>query len=155
MTNKFKLVLKVHYMLPYRPCKSRLLSARSGATLQVSLFNLHTCLCYVDMVFAEDAEMLQLTSEHAQVIHDLYPANHMECIEVFEKLIEKLPCYGIFSANGDLAAWMVQSYYGAMFSMQTRPEYRRKGYGLILAKYLTKLKWNEVWGWKKLKNSYC
>lgn len=83
--------------------------------------------------------MLQLTPEHAQMIHDLYPANQFECLEVFEKLIEKLPCYGIFSSSGDLAAWMVQSYYGAMFSMQTRPEYRRKGYGLILAKYLTKL----------------
>lgn len=82
--------------------------------------------------------MLQLTPEHAQAIHDLYPANHMECVEVFEKLIKRLPCYGIFSASGHLAAWMVQSYYGAMFSMQTRPEYRRKGYGLILAKYLTK-----------------
>lgn len=90
-------------------------------------------------VFAEGAEMLQLTPEHAQTIHDLYPANHLECVEVFERLIERLPCYGVFSATGDLAAWMVQSYYGAMFSMQTRPEYRRKGYGLILAKHLTKL----------------
>ncbi|XP_023018349.1 glycine N-acyltransferase [Leptinotarsa decemlineata] len=92
-----------------------------------------------ETVFAEDAEMLQLTPEHAQMIHDLYPANSMECVEIFEKLIKKLPCYGVFSSSGDLAAWMVQSYYGAMFSMQTRPEYRRKGYGLILAKYLTKL----------------
>ncbi|CAH1119037.1 unnamed protein product [Phaedon cochleariae] len=90
-----------------------------------------------ETVFAEDAEMLQLTPEHAQIIHDLYPANHMECVELFEKLIETLPCYGIFSSSGELAAWMVQSYYGAMCSMQTRPEYRRKGYGLILAKYLT------------------
>lgn len=81
--------------------------------------------------------MLQLTPEYAQTIHDLYPANHMECVEIFQKLIQKLPCFGIFSARGELAAWMVQSYYGAMFSMQTRPEYRRKGYGLILAKYLT------------------
>ncbi|XP_056636831.1 uncharacterized protein LOC130445290 [Diorhabda sublineata] len=90
-------------------------------------------------IFAEDAEMLQLSPEHAQMIHDLYPANHMECVEVFEKLIKKLPCYGIFSNTMELAAWMVQSYYGAMFSMQTLPEFRRKGYGLILAKYLTKL----------------
>ncbi|XP_060525924.1 uncharacterized protein LOC132701765 [Cylas formicarius] len=89
--------------------------------------------------FVESAEMMQLRPEHAQIIHDLYPANHMECIEVFQRLIERLPCYGVFSAGGDLAAWMVQSYYGAMFSMQTRPEYRRKGYGMILAKYLTKL----------------
>ncbi|XP_050297231.1 glycine N-acyltransferase-like protein 2 isoform X4 [Anthonomus grandis grandis] len=91
------------------------------------------------IVFTDQAEMLQLKKEHAQIIHDLYPANHMECIEIFEKLIEKLPCFGVFSAQGDLAAWMVQSYYGAMFSMQTRPEYRRKGYGIILAKHLTKL----------------
>ncbi|VEN59755.1 unnamed protein product [Callosobruchus maculatus] len=92
-----------------------------------------------DTVFTDDAVLSQLNPAHAQTIHDLYPANNMECVEVFERLIEKLPCYGVFSTSGDLAAWMVQSYYGAMFSMQTRPEYRRKGYGLILAKYLTKL----------------
>ncbi|KAJ8896316.1 hypothetical protein PR048_001660 [Dryococelus australis] len=84
----------------------------------------------------EEAELMQLKPEHAKAIHDLYPANHMECVEVFEKLISALPAYGIFS-NGELAAWMVQSYYGAMFSMQTRPEFRRKGYGIHLAKFLT------------------
>ncbi|XP_030756760.1 glycine N-acyltransferase-like [Sitophilus oryzae] len=90
-------------------------------------------------VIAEQGEISQLKQEHAQMIHDLYPANQMECIEVFEKLIDKLPCFGVFSAQGELAAWMVQSYYGAMFSMQTRPEYRRKGYGMLLAKHLTNL----------------
>ncbi|XP_018332564.1 uncharacterized protein LOC108742052 isoform X2 [Agrilus planipennis] len=88
--------------------------------------------------FKEDAEIRQLTKENALTIHDLYPANHMESIEVFERLIEKLPCYGMFSKDGELAAWMVQSYYGAMFSMQTLPEFRRKGYGIVLARHLTK-----------------
>ncbi|XP_044762514.1 uncharacterized protein LOC123319541 [Coccinella septempunctata] len=92
-----------------------------------------------EIEFADDAEMLQLSPEHAPTIYELYPANHMECIEVFEKLMEKLPCYGVFSKTGELAAWMVQSYYGAMFSMQTKPDFRRKGYGLILAKYLTNI----------------
>ncbi|XP_033608936.1 uncharacterized protein LOC111868415 isoform X2 [Cryptotermes secundus] len=86
----------------------------------------------------DGAEMLQLKPEHAKEIHDLYPANDMESVEVFEKLITVLPAYGIFS-SGELAAWMVQSYYGAMFSMQTRPEFRRKGYGIHLAQYLTKV----------------
>lgn len=86
----------------------------------------------------DGAEMLQLKPEHAKAIHDLYPANHMESLEVFEKLIDVLPAYGIFS-SGELAAWMVQSYYGAMFSMQTKPEFRRKGYGIHLAQYLTKV----------------
>lgn len=90
-----------------------------------------------DLEFSKDFEILQLTREHAQIIHDLYPANHMESIEVFEKLFQNLPSFGIFSSSGELAAWMVQSYYGAMFSMQTRPEYRRKGYGMYIAKYLT------------------
>lgn len=97
-------------------------------------------VCFYDCrVPAEDAEMLQLKPEHAQAIHDLYPANDMESKEVFEKLIAALPAYGVFSSGGELAAWMVQSYYGAMFSMQTRPEFRRKGYGIHLAKYLTKV----------------
>lgn len=87
--------------------------------------------------FAEGAEPMQLSKEHARTIHDLYPANDIESLEVFENLIGKLSCFGVFSASGDLAAWMVQSYYGAMFSMQTLPEYRRKGYGIYLARFLT------------------
>ena len=94
--------------------------------------------CVIVRLPPDGAEMLQLKPEHAKAIHDLYPANDMECVEVFEKLINALPAYGIFS-SGELAAWMVQSYYGAMFSMQTRPEFRRKGYGIYLAQYLTKV----------------
>ncbi|XP_052132657.1 uncharacterized protein LOC113208139 [Frankliniella occidentalis] len=86
-----------------------------------------------------DAAMHELRSEHAKDIHGLYPANDMECLEVFEKLLHALPSYGVFSSSGELAAWMVQSYYGAMFSMQTRPQFRRKGYGTHLAQSLTKL----------------
>jgi Acetyltransferases len=103
---------------------------------------IHTCIlmfcCVIVRLPPDGAEMLQLKPEHAKAIHDLYPANDMECVEVFEKLINALPAYGIFS-SGELAAWMVQSYYGAMFSMQTRPEFRRKGYGIYLAQYLTKV----------------
>lgn len=91
----------------------------------------------IDTTFPEGAEMQQLTPEYAAEIHDLYPANHMESVEVFGRLMERLPCYGVFSSEGELAAWMVQSYYGAMFSMQTKPEFRRKGYGIRLAKCLT------------------
>ncbi|KMQ93230.1 glycine n-acyltransferase-like protein [Lasius niger] len=84
-----------------------------------------------------DVQVLPLKSEHAEGIHELYPANDMECHELFLRLIRTLPAAGVF-AKGSLAAWMVQSYYGAMFSMQTKPEYRRKGYGTKLARYLTK-----------------
>jgi FR47-like protein len=90
--------------------------------------------------------MRPLTESDVKGIHDLYPASEIESIEVFEKLAGSLPgetsaldpfsrlqivfCsagYGIFTVDGELAAWMVQSYYGAMFSMQTKPEHRRKG----------------------------
>lgn len=77
---------------------------------------------------SEEVEMRPLTSDNVQAIHDLYPASEIECVEVFEKLISKLPGYGIFTKDdGELCAWMMHSYYGAMFSMQTRPAYRRKG----------------------------
>ncbi|CAG9134533.1 unnamed protein product [Plutella xylostella] len=82
-------------------------------------------------------ELVRLQPEHMKAVHDLYPASDIECREVFEKLVAELPAYGIF-VEGQLAAWMVQSYYGAMFSMQTRPEFRRKGYGIFLARRLTK-----------------
>ncbi|KZC07690.1 hypothetical protein WN55_08010 [Dufourea novaeangliae] len=84
-----------------------------------------------------DVQVLPLKAEHAEAIHELYPANDMECHEVFLRLIRSLPAAGVF-CKGSLAAWMVQSYYGAMFSMQTKPQYRRKGYGTKLARYLTK-----------------
>ncbi|XP_003691702.1 uncharacterized protein LOC100871763 isoform X1 [Apis florea] len=84
-----------------------------------------------------DIQVQPLKAEHVESIYELYPANDMECHEVFLRLIRTLPAAGVF-AKGNLAAWMVQSYYGAMFSMQTKPEYRRKGYGTKLARYLTK-----------------
>jgi GNAT superfamily N-acetyltransferase len=80
-----------------------------------------------------DVQVLPLKAEHAEGIHELYPANDMECHELFLRLIRTLPAAGVF-AKGSLAAWMVQSYYGAMFSMQTKPEYRRKGYGTKLVR---------------------
>ncbi|CAK9800429.1 hypothetical protein ANTQUA_LOCUS2447 [Anthophora quadrimaculata] len=84
-----------------------------------------------------DIQVQPLQAEHAEGIYELYPANDMECHEIFLRLIKTLPAAGVF-ARGSLAAWMVQSYYGAMFSMQTKPEYRRKGYGTKLARYLTR-----------------
>lgn len=85
-----------------------------------------------------EVEMRPLALENVKAIHDLYPASEIECLEVFEKLVTSLPGFGIFCVEtGNLAAWMVQSYYGAMCSMQTRPEYRRKGYGSHLARALT------------------
>nr|XP_031847991.1 uncharacterized protein LOC116433723 isoform X2 [Nomia melanderi] len=84
-----------------------------------------------------DVQVLPLKAEHAEAIHELYPANDMECHEIFLRLIGSLPAAGVF-VKDCLAAWMVQSYYGAMFSMQTKPQYRRKGYGTKLARYLTK-----------------
>ncbi|KAK2585987.1 hypothetical protein KPH14_010560 [Odynerus spinipes] len=84
-----------------------------------------------------DVRVLPLKAEHAEGIYELYPANDIECHEVFLRLIKSLPAGGVFCKDR-LAAWMVQSYYGAMFSMQTKPEYRRKGYGTKLARYLTK-----------------
>lgn len=76
---------------------------------------------------------MPLKPEHAENIHELYPAKDMESHEVFLRLIRTLPAAGVFS-KGRLAAWMVQSYYGAMFSMQTKPQYRRRGYGTKLAR---------------------
>ncbi|KAG8035041.1 hypothetical protein G9C98_001531 [Cotesia typhae] len=86
----------------------------------------------------DDVQVLPLNAEHAEGIHELYPANDMECHELFLRLIRILPAGGVF-VNNILAAWMIQSYYGAMFSMQTKPEFRRKGYGTRLARFLTKV----------------
>ncbi|KAK9508938.1 hypothetical protein O3M35_006370 [Rhynocoris fuscipes] len=91
----------------------------------------------LDELQGDECEVRELIAENAKAIHELYPAHDMEAVEVFEKLITRLPAYGVFS-SGQLAAWMVQSYYGAMFSMQTRPEFRRKGYGIHLAQQLTR-----------------
>ncbi|KAK9508939.1 hypothetical protein O3M35_006370 [Rhynocoris fuscipes] len=73
----------------------------------------------------DECEVRELIAENAKAIHELYPAHDMEAVEVFEKLITRLPAYGVFS-SGQLAAWM------------TRPEFRRKGYGIHLAQQLTR-----------------
>jgi hypothetical protein len=77
--------------------------------------------------YLDSQEMRLLCAQDVKGIHDLYPASEIESIELFEKLAEVLPGYGVFTVDGELAAWMIQSYYGAMFSMQTKPDHRRKG----------------------------
>lgn len=103
----------------------------------LSLYNSVGIFFFPYLRLPSDVELVRLRPEHMKAVHDLYPASDIECREVFEKLVAELPAYGIF-VEDQLAAWMVQSYYGAMFSMQTRPEFRRKGYGIFLAKRLTK-----------------
>ncbi|XP_026688448.1 uncharacterized protein LOC103522579 [Diaphorina citri] len=94
----------------------------------------------IEQLPSEEIVMKQLTKDNVETIHNLYPANDMEDIDIFKILVNVLPAYGIFdSTTGQLAAWMMQSYYGAMFSMQTLPEFRRKGYGFYLAQYLTRV----------------
>lgn len=74
-----------------------------------------TMVTAVDRLVApEEVKIEELRKEHAAAIHELYPANDMESVEVFERLIKALPAFGVFSSD-ELAAWMVQSYYGAMF----------------------------------------
>jgi hypothetical protein len=55
---------------------------------------------------------------------EIYENVQYELIELSKHFISG---YGIFTLDGELAAWMIQSYYGAMFSMQTKPQHRRKG----------------------------
>ncbi|XP_055594034.1 uncharacterized protein LOC129745146 [Uranotaenia lowii] len=89
---------------------------------------------------SNEAVLQHLTLNNVKDIHDLYPAADIESIELFEKLVNRLPGFGVFNKNThELAAWSLQSYYGGMFSMQTKPEFRRKGYGIQLAQTLTKL----------------
>ncbi|XP_053687827.1 uncharacterized protein LOC128737248 [Sabethes cyaneus] len=89
---------------------------------------------------ANEAVIRPLKIGNIKDIHDLYPASDIESVELFEKLVHQLPGFGVFSkSNNELAAWSLQSYYGGMFSMQTKPEFRRKGYGIQLAQALTRL----------------
>lgn len=56
----------------------------------------------------EGIELRLLSSANVKDIHDLYPAGDIESIEVFEKLIDRLPGCGIFiRSTGELVAWMV------------------------------------------------
>ncbi|XP_055837863.1 uncharacterized protein LOC129906210 isoform X2 [Episyrphus balteatus] len=88
----------------------------------------------------EEAEIRPLTVNDVKLVHDHYPAKEIECVQLFETLVGKLPALGVFNKDtNELASWMLSSYYGAMFSMQTLPKYRRKGYGIQVAKALTKL----------------
>ncbi|XP_063701480.1 glycine-N-acyltransferase-like protein 3 [Culicoides brevitarsis] len=106
---------------------------------EVFTYDINAVLPDIEKFPQEEVELRALSLKDVKDIHDLYPAGNMESIEVFQKLLEKLPGCGVFSRDGELLAWMVQSYYGAMFSMQTKPDHRRKGYGIWLAKTLTEI----------------
>lgn len=93
----------------------------------------------VDEFPDDEAELRPLTEKDVQHIYDHYRANDIESIEMFKAVVRKLPTLGVFRKDtNELAAWMLCSYFGTMFSMQTLPMFRRKGYGLQIAKVLTK-----------------
>lgn len=50
----------------------------------------------------EGCEIRQLKIEDVRTIHDLYPANDMEAVSVFEKLITRLPAYGKYETFSKL-----------------------------------------------------
>ncbi|XP_052895201.1 uncharacterized protein LOC128302420 [Anopheles moucheti] len=104
----------------------------------------HECPAELDLplepLAANEVIMKPLCIDDVKDIHDLYPAGDIESLELFEKLVRQLPGFGVFNQlDNELAAWSLQSYYGGMFSMQTKPKFRRKGYGIQLAQSLTKL----------------
>ncbi|XP_058059579.1 uncharacterized protein LOC131210360 [Anopheles bellator] len=104
----------------------------------------HECPAELDLALEplapNEAIMKSLCINDVKDIHDLYPAGDIESLELFEKLVRQLPGFGVFNlTDNELAAWSLQSYYGGMFSMQTKPKFRRKGYGIQLAQSLTKL----------------
>ncbi|KFB45529.1 AGAP012518-PA-like protein [Anopheles sinensis] len=104
----------------------------------------HECPAELDLALeplaADEVIMKPLCIDDVKDIHDLYPARDIECLELFEKLVRQLPGFGVFTnLDNELAAWSLQSYYGGMFSMQTKPKFRRKGYGIQVAQSLTKL----------------
>lgn len=104
----------------------------------------HECPAELDLALeplaADEVIMKPLCIDDVKDIHDLYPARDIECLELFEKLVHQLPGFGVFTnLDNELAAWSLQSYYGGMFSMQTKPKFRRKGYGIQVAQSLTKL----------------
>uniref|UniRef100_A0A182SS33 GCN5-related N-acetyltransferase Rv2170-like domain-containing protein n=1 Tax=Anopheles maculatus TaxID=74869 RepID=A0A182SS33_9DIPT len=92
----------------------------------------HECPSELDLALeplaANEVIMKPLCIDDVKDIHDLYPAGDIESLELFEKLVRQLPGFGVFNqSDNELAAWSLQSYYGGMFSMQTKPKFRRKG----------------------------
>ncbi|CAD7082020.1 unnamed protein product [Hermetia illucens] len=115
------------------------ISSNEGIEGDIYVYNKLSEDLQLEELSSDDVEMRELTTDDVKVIHDLYPANEIECVDLFKILVERLPGVGIYKKDtGEIVAWMVHSYYGAMFSMQTKPEFRRKGYGIHLARSLTK-----------------
>lgn len=91
------------------------------------------CTIYIRLS-DDEVELRLLTADDVKSIHDLYPAGDIESIEVFEKLIHRLPGFGVFSLKtGELVAWMVQSYYGKKRTVKPPPS------GVFISKYTQKI----------------
>ena len=95
--------------------------------------------------FEQDGvRMVPLRSEHAPAVNDFWKYKSDRSLDMIKSFIcGDLPCYGIEvrSANGEyiLASWALTYKYGAIGLMSTRPEFRRRGFAVAVARKISSL----------------
>lgn len=87
----------------------------------------------------DDVYISKLNTSHASIINDLWPHKYNGSEKYIETFIAINGGYGIFLENNhQLVSWILINHLGILGALQTVQNYKRRGYGAIMIKMLSK-----------------
>lgn len=87
----------------------------------------------------DEVYIKQLDRSAAEIVNSAWPHSYDGSDDFLATLIELNKAFGVFLKNDNkLVAWLLQSSIGQMGMLQTLDGYKRRGYGLLILKYMSK-----------------
>lgn len=87
----------------------------------------------------KDVIMRELEPSHSTLMNELWPHRYPNSEKYIELLIKLNGGLGLFNKDsGEIVGWVLKNEFAGVGHLQIMPNHRQKGYGMILAKAMTK-----------------
>nr|XP_029717807.1 uncharacterized protein LOC115260719 [Aedes albopictus] len=87
----------------------------------------------------KDVIMKELEPSFSNLMNERWPHRYPNSEKYIELLIKLNGGLGLFNRdNGEIVGWVLKNEFSGVGHLQIMPNYRQKGYGMILAKAMTK-----------------
>lgn len=88
----------------------------------------------------ENVYVRKLEPKHIPLVNELWPYHHKNSDVYLETLADMGGGYGLFLKEKDtLVSWIFKNHLGILGILQTVEEYKRRGFGSLMIKFLAKL----------------
>ncbi|XP_018560923.1 uncharacterized protein LOC108903289 [Anoplophora glabripennis] len=82
----------------------------------------------------------KLDTSHAELVNSEWPHRYKDSVKFVSLLIEMNEGYGLFlKSNDEMVSWALLSMLGQLTMVQTVDCHKKKGYGSLMVKYLSKI----------------